>query len=182
VLAGFSLYAIAAGLEIRLAGSVVWISPDGAWTEDEATIAARLAVAADCPGGARPAPARLSCALALLAAPIRARLAVCQGARWLTPLLTPPARAAAMRIQGEIRAAARRRDPAALEGLERALAFVGGGHTAGEAMLLEGLTALGDAEFCRGLRRLPDPSPRWSVVEARLSGLLLFAPMDAHDA
>jgi helicase-like protein/SNF2 domain-containing protein len=179
VLAAFSLHAIGAGRETQLAGSVVWVSPDGAWVEDETTIAARLAAAVDCPDGGTPVPARLSAALALLAAPIRARLAVCQGARWLTPLLAPPARAAAMRIQGEIRAAARRRDQAALEVLERALAFVGGGHTAGEAMLLERLAALGDAEFSRGLRRLPDPSPRWSVIEARLGGILLFGRPDA---
>jgi superfamily II DNA or RNA helicase len=176
VLAAFSLHGLGAGGEIRLAGSVVWVSPDGTWTEDEATIAARLATAVDCSSVGHPAPARLSSALALLAAPIRARLAVCQGARWLTPLLAPPARAAVIRIQGEIRAAARRRDPAALEVLERALAFVGGGHTAGETMLLERLAAMGDPEFCRGLRRLPEPSPRWSVIEARLGGVLLFGP------
>ncbi len=181
VLAAVSLYALAASHEIRLAGTVVWVSPDGTWTEDEATITARLAAAVDSPGGGRPAPVRLSNALALLATPIRARLAACQGARWLTPLLAPSARAAATRIQGEIRTAARRRDPAALEVLERALAFVGGGHTAGEAMLLERLASLGDAEFTRGLGRLPDPSRRWSVIEARLGGLLLFGPTDAPE-
>jgi hypothetical protein len=174
VLAAFSLHAIGGGREIRLAGSVVWISADGTWTEDETTIAARLASALDSRATGRPAAARLSWALTLLAAPIRARLATCQGARWLTSLLAPPARAAALRIQIEIRAAARRRDAAALEVLERALAFVAGGHSAGEAMLLERLAALGDAEFCRGLRGLPDPSPRWSTIEARLGGLLLF--------
>ncbi|HEY9442153.1 MAG TPA: hypothetical protein VIQ25_02830, partial [Gemmatimonadales bacterium] len=94
--------------------------------------------------------------------------------RWVTPLLAPPARATAMRIQAEIRAAARRRDAAAFEVLERALAFVGGGHTAGEAMLLERLAGLGDAEFGRGLRGLPEPSPRWAVIEARLGGVVVF--------
>jgi len=174
VLGAFSLHAISAGREIRLAGSVVWVSPDGSWTEDEATIAARLAAVIDCRESGHPSAARVAGALALLAAPIRARLAACQGTRWVTPLLAPPARATAMRIHAEIRAAARRRDAAAFEVLERALAFVGGGHTAGEAMLLERLAGLGDAEFGRGLRRLPEPSPRWAVIEARLGGLVVF--------
>jgi hypothetical protein len=178
VLGGFSLHAIGGGCEIRLAGSVVWVSPDGTWTEDETTIAARLASALDSRETTRPAAARLSCALALLVQPIRARLAACQSARWLTPLLAPPARVAALRIQAEIRAAARRRDAAALEVLERALAFVGGGHSAGEAMLLERLSALGDAEFRQGLRGLPEPSATWSTIEVRLGGLLLFGPPD----
>ena len=86
-----------------------------------------------------------------------------------------------MRIQAEIRAAARRRDAVAFEVLERALAFVGEGHTAGEAMLLERLAGLGDAEFGRGLRGLPVPSPRWTVIEARLDGLLLFGRIPESD-
>jgi hypothetical protein len=79
-----------------------------------------------------------------------------------------------LRVQAEIRAAARRRDAAALEVLERALAFLGGGHTAGEAMLIGRLVALGPAEFSRALRRLPAPTPTWPAVEARLGGMLLF--------
>jgi hypothetical protein len=174
VLAAFSLHATAAGREFRLAGSVVWISPDGSWTENEATIAARLAAAIECGDSTQPSPARLREALCLLAAPIRARLAVCQGTRWVAPSLAPSARAVAIRIQAEIRAAARRRDLAALEVLERALAFAGGGHTAGETMLLERLAVLSDGEFARALCRVPDPSPRWTVIEPRLGDLLLF--------
>ena len=181
VLGAFSLHAITAGREIRLAGSVVWVSPDGSWTEDEATIAARLASAIDCRDPSRPSAARVDGALALLAAPIRTRLATSQGTRWVTPLLAPPARSAAMRIQAEIRAAARRRDAVTFEVLERALAFVGGGHTAGEAMLLERLAGLRDAEFGRGLRGLPVPSLRWTVIEARLDGLLLFGRIPESD-
>ncbi len=181
VLGAFSLHATTAGREIRLAGSAVWVSPDGSWTEDEATIAARLASALDCRDPSRPSAGRVDEALALLAAPIRTRLAGSQGTRWVTPLLAPPARAAAMRIQAEIRAAARRRDAVAFDVLERALAFVGGGHTAGEAMLLERLAGLGDAEFARGLHGLPVPSPRWTVIEARLDGLLLFGRSPESD-
>ena len=64
VLGAFSLHAITAGREIRLAGSVVWVSPDGSWTEDEATIAARLAAAIDCRDPSRPSAARVDGALA----------------------------------------------------------------------------------------------------------------------
>jgi superfamily II DNA or RNA helicase len=174
LLGAFCLYGRGAGGETRLASAVVWVAPDGAWTEDEATIAARLGQALACRAPGRPSGDRLRQALGLLAAPIRSRLLASRGSRWLAPRLAPPARAAVLRVQHEVRTAARRRDAAGLEELERALAFLGGGHTAGEAMLIERLAELGEAELRRALRRLPGPSPQWPIVEARLGGLLLF--------
>jgi hypothetical protein len=152
----------------------VWIAEDGSWAEDEATMSARLRAALAYAEATRPSPARLRSALGLLAGPIRSRLVMCRGTQWLAPRLAPPARAVAARVQREIRDAARRRDGTALEALERALAFLGGGHTAGEAMLIERLADLEDAELRRLVFRLPAPSPRWSIIEARLGGLLLF--------
>ena len=72
--------------------------------------------------------------------------------------------------------AARRREARTLETLERALAFVAGGHTAGEAMLVERLADAEDAGFLRLAGRLPAPTTRWGPVEVRLVGVLLFVP------
>jgi hypothetical protein len=83
-----------------------------------------------------------------------------------------------LRVQREIRAAARRRDAAALEELERALAFLSGGHTAGEAMLVERLAGIGETELRQALRRLPAPSAQWPSIEARVGGLLLFGRLE----
>jgi hypothetical protein len=182
VLAGYSLHGCGAEQDACLATAVVWVAPDGSWTEDESTIAARLGDALAYGAPSRPEPAQLRLALGLLAGPIRSRLVLCRGSRWLAPRLAPPARAAVLRVQHEIRAAARRRDSEALQALERALAFLGGGHTAGEAMLVERLAGLEAAELWRALRRLPAPSPRWPVIEPRLGGLLLFGEWEEAGA
>jgi superfamily II DNA or RNA helicase len=174
VLGAFSLHVRDEEGEPCLASAVVWIAEDGSWADDEATISARLSAALVYAETTRPSPGRLQSALGLLAGPIRSRLIMCRGSRWLAWRLAPPAHAVVARLQREIRDAARRRDGAALEALERALAFLGGGHTAGEAMLVERLANLDDAEFRRLLLRLPAPSPRWSIIEPRLGGLLLF--------
>jgi hypothetical protein len=175
ILAGFSLHAVQAGGVTRLAYALIWIDAEGHWTEEEETVAARLSAAAGA-AAAAPHAARLGSALALLAGPVRARLATARERRWAGAGATAPARVVAGGLQEAVRAAARRRDTHELERLERALAFVGGGHTAGEAMLLERLAQRSAVEIARGCGKLPAPTPRWGPVEARFEGLLLFVP------
>jgi hypothetical protein len=81
-----------------------------------------------------------------------------------------------LRLHQGIREAARRRDLEALAGLERALAFVGRGHTAGESAELERLAGMLDGEFSRKVFHLPAPGRRCDAIEARLGGVLLFVP------
>jgi superfamily II DNA or RNA helicase len=175
VLAGFELYARGNTERIRLASSLVWIEPGGEWTEEEATIAARLADAAAA-SSAEPDPAGLREALSLVAAPIRSRLALARGSRWAAPAADPVAQRVSHRLHQRIREAARRRDLDALAGLERALAFAGRGHTAGEALELERLAEKPDREFTRSVLRLPATPGRWDAIEACLGGVLLFVP------
>ena len=174
VLGGFALYGIRGDGETRLASVLVWVEPGGAPSEDESVLAARLAAASECRDPTAPDPVRLKEAVRLLSEPIRARLALVRGSRWSSPRPAPAAHGAALRTQAEIRQAARRRDVAGLETLERALGFLAGGHTAGEAMAIEGLAGLSDGEFRRALARLPAPSPPWPLIEARLGGLVIF--------
>jgi hypothetical protein len=174
VLAGFGIHAPSNGAEVRLAYTLVWIEPDGCWTEDEETVAARLSAAMDSPAG-EPDAGRLRAALELLAEPVRARLAGARERRWAAAEGGAPARVVAGKLQDAIRAAARRRDLIELDRLERALGFVAGGHTAGERMLLEELAERRAAAIARASLGLPSPAPRWGPVEARLEGLLLFA-------
>jgi hypothetical protein len=64
-----------------------------------------------------------------------------------------------------------------MAGLERALAFVGRGHTAGEALELERLAGLPEDRLHRELRRWPTAAAgRWDLVEPRLVGVILFTP------
>ncbi len=176
VLAGFELYGISAGVERRLASTLVWIEPGGEWTDEEQVVAARLAEATTATSELIPDTECVSEAITLTAAPIRARLGLARGSRWVAPAADPTTHRVALRLQQGIRVAARGRDLDALAGWERALAFVGRGHTAGEALELERLADLPEAEFSRGIRRLPPPGRRWEAIDARLGGLLLFRP------
>jgi hypothetical protein len=59
--------------------------------------------------------------------------------------------------------------------LERALALVTRGHTAGEAALIEGLAESSDAELDTALSKLPRRPARCDSIDVRLTGLILFA-------
>ncbi|MGH7525207.1 MAG: C-terminal helicase domain-containing protein, partial [Gemmatimonadales bacterium] len=175
VLAGVSLHAPTARQEVRLASALIWIAAGGQWTEEEDVVAARLAQAARHATPAQPDAGRLRQALELLADPVRARLALARGRRWTSPETAPSAHRVAARLQLAVRDAARRRDGERLIRLERALGFVGGGHTAGETALLDRLAELSDAELLRAMAALPAPSHRWDAIEARLTGIVIFA-------
>ena len=163
VLAGFELYDVGSRVERRLSSVLLWIEPGGTWSEEERVVAARLAEAA----AARPAapdPARLRDALSLIAGAVHSRLALARGSRWTAPAADPSSHRVALRLHQGIREAARRRDLEALSGLERALAFVGRGHTAGESAELERLAGMPDGQFSRAVLHLPARAPgrtRW---------------------
>jgi superfamily II DNA or RNA helicase len=176
VLALFELYRLRASGAERLSATLVWVDRDGAWTEEESIVAARLAVAAASPPLGAGEPERLKAALELLAAPIRSRLAAARGSRWAPPAADPIAHQLSLRLHRAVRDAARRRDLDALAGLERALGFVGRGHTAGESLELERLARLPDRRLEREASRLPAAPGRWSAIEPRLGGVLLFVP------
>jgi len=78
------------------------------------------------------------------------------------------------RLSKLIGEAARLRDDRRLSELERAVWFVGGGHTSGEDMMLERLSAVGDDELTSILSQTV-PQPDWGGVEVRLTGFIVFA-------
>lgn len=160
----------------RLSATLVWVDAGGAWTDAESVVAARLAAAMAAPPVGTADPVRLRAALPLLAPVIRARLAVVRGSRWCPPPPEAPTREVSLRLQRSLREAARRRDLTTLATLERALAFLGRGHTAGEALELERLAGLADEALGREAARLAAGAGRWSAIEPRLAGVLLFAP------
>jgi hypothetical protein len=175
VLALFELYGRRDDVARRLSSTLVWVDPAGGWTEEESVVAARLETVV----GAAPAaadPDRLNAALGLLAAPIRSRLVLARGSRWSAPAADRAAHQVTLRLHRAVRQAARRRDLEALAGLERALAFVGRGHTAGETLELERLAGLPDGCFEREAARQAAGVGGWSTIEPRLAGVVLFVP------
>jgi superfamily II DNA or RNA helicase len=172
VLAGFELLALRHGERERLGSVVGWLAPDGTWSEDESVVGDRLRAAAACDHRAPPTPDVLRQALDRLVGPVRARLALAAARRWTAAEPDAAARRLALRLGELVRAAARRRDGGELTRLERALAFVAGGHTAGETMLVR---RLADAPaLAASLAGIPATSTRWDAIDVRLTGLVIF--------
>ena len=119
-------------------------------------------------------PVRVATALDRLVSPIRARLSSASARRWSTAEPDPAARRLAVRIGRNVREAARRRDGVLLDRLERALAFVAGGHTAGEALLVRDMSEAEPRALANALARFPSPTARWGAIEVRVTGLVLF--------
>lgn len=174
ILAGFTLHTHAGGRAGRLAAVAGWMDSNGVWSEDPEIVARLLSAAAKSHEVVAAEAGRLRDALRMLADPIRRHLSLAGGRRWVTAEPEPAARCLTRQLQEAIRRAARRRDITALQRLEQALAFVGGGHTAGEAALLRQLAESSVGGVERWVALLPAPSPRPEVIEVRLSGLLLF--------
>jgi hypothetical protein len=174
VLAGFELLALRRGERERIGSVVGWLGPDGTWTEEESVVSARLRAAAVCDNRSTPAPAVIRQALDRLVGPVRARLALAAARRWTAAEPDTAARRLALRLGELVRAAARRRDGGELARLERALAFVAGGHTAGEAMLVRRLADADSRLLAAGLAGIPATSARWDAIDVRLTGLVIF--------
>jgi hypothetical protein len=180
LLAGFTL--APAGRPDCLSPMVLWIEPNGKWTEAPETVAACLAVAAAQTHTLAVDRDRIRDWLSLLAIPIRERLALARSQRWVTWDPTPAARRLAARLQHLIRDAARRHQAGRLTELERALAFVAGGHTAGEEMLIEELATVSGAKLALAVGKLPKVSARWDSIEVRLNGLVVFGPAEVESS
>jgi hypothetical protein len=174
LLTGFALYR-ASDPARCLSATVGWLDANGGWTETPDVVAARLAAAA-----AQSRPEQVDVVdlrkyLELLAPVIRNRLGRTRAHRWLSPDPSSAARKMAKRLGGLIHEAARLRQEDRLLQLERALAFVAGGHTAGEEMLIERLAEATDREVLGTLGRVR-PQTDWDGIEVRLTGLIVFSP------
>lgn len=174
LLAGFALHRPGESGS-SLSATVGWLDESGVWTEAPDLVAERLNVAAAHARHEIVNTEQLRKYLESLAPVIRARLALGQAHRWFSPDPAPAARGLAQRLGGMIQQAARLRQDTQLRRLERALAFVAGGHTAGEEMLIRRLAAGPDQEIVQELSRVR-PQDAWEGIEARLTGLIVFSP------
>jgi superfamily II DNA or RNA helicase len=177
LLAGFTLRATQ-HLD-RLSSMVLWMDLNGRWSEAPETVAAWLAMAAAQKETMAVDRDRIRDWLSRLANPIRERLALTRSRSWVSPDPAPAARRLTARLQHLIRDAARRHQPARLAELERALAFVAGGHTAGEAMLVEQLAKASSTEVAAAVGKLPKVQANRVGVEVRLNGLVVFGPPES---
>jgi len=155
------------------------MEPGGDWTEAPDIIAARLETSAAVTEILPVSRALLNEWLALLARPIRERLVFTRGRRWIATEPTPGARQALTRLQCLVREAARKHDAKGLAELEQTIAFVAGGHSAGEAALVKRLALAEDSELRSLARHLPGRSIAGNDVEVQLTGMVVWGPAKA---
>ena len=106
------------------------------------------------------------------------RACLASGRAWVAPEPSVAGRLAARWLRQEASRAARARDHRKLASVDRALAFLRRGHTAGERRLLERLAA-GEAESLATIvRDLPPPAAEPGPVRARIVSLLLVLGPD----
>ena len=172
ILAGFSLYAYDGQKRRgRLATHVGHIGSGGMWNDDPSVVEHWLEKAVTAERIADE-PMEDDC-LSTVAAIIRGQLDSVQQARWChhhTPLQTRLIRRLNLLAAKSVRA----RNSRQLRELERALAFVGGGHTAGERMWLEQLAAQSDHSLLIALSRCSPPEPGMPVMYVELLGIVIF--------
>lgn len=175
LLAGFALYSSSDPTRC-LGAAVGWIDPEGGWTDTADFIAARLTHAAEQRQTFQTGNERLRDGLALLTPIIRDRFALIRGRRWVSSDPAPSARRVTARLNDLIQDAARRRQADRLLRLDQSLAFVAGGHTAGEAMLIERLAEAPATELEAALMRLRTTRIEWDGLEVRVTGLIFLVP------
>jgi superfamily II DNA or RNA helicase len=170
VLVGISLYQ--RSTPNCLSAIAGWLEPNGTWTEDADVITARLRQAANSHMN-NVSSNESQMYLELLTPLLRRRLDLARGGRWISPHPTGAIRAVTLRLSELISKAARLRDDHRLSQLEHAVWFAGGGHTAGEQMMLERLSGVSDDELTSMLSHTM-PQPDWDGVEVRLTGFIVF--------
>ncbi|HET8622810.1 MAG TPA: DEAD/DEAH box helicase [Gemmatimonadales bacterium] len=156
-----------------ISAEVLWWDAQAGWVNAPPVLARRLEIAE----GAPPVPVEGSAcreALVRLGRLVRERIRTIRRAVWEASAPSPAARALLGRLDALARAAARDRQADRLIQIQRAIGFVAGGHTAGEARELVRLLTSPDAELLRSLIRLPAAIPIPAVLEARVTGVILF--------
>jgi superfamily II DNA or RNA helicase len=174
LLAGFTLHTTLGTQSVCLGAYVGVMDQDGVWSDDREAVMRTMAAAARVIESSPVSEESRRRAIRRLSSPIRRQVVVAASRRWTWPEPEAAARVAAQRLRQAIHRAARARDFRALAQLERALDFVCGGHTAGEAELVRRLVELGPDELTRVVARLPTATPRPEAIEPRLSGVVIF--------
>jgi hypothetical protein len=173
ILAGFELIGSGA-LYTRRATSVGWLGPTGDWTEQPESVEPRIIEACESRLARAATAQEIEQAVIGLTPILNQRLRACQGSRWMVTAHAPHAAQLLPRLQGLVAKAVRKRDRQRIADLERAIEFVGGGHSAGESDLLATLVAATDASLIRLLGRLPAGTPGWASVTPRVTGIVVF--------
>jgi hypothetical protein len=163
-----------AGPGVHQGGFVLWRDACGNWTDEPRVIERRIADAALLTDTDAAGPETPILPPADLADLVRARLRLALRPGFFG---TPPSEAG-RRLTARLRRLAvrrlRERDVSLVLNIQAALRFAAGGHTAGEAMLVEHLLTMDDAGLLSRIRELPPPTPQPTLLVPRLVGIIRF--------
>jgi hypothetical protein len=157
-----------------IACTVLWRDHALEWVDTPEIVEPRLLEAAHAPPAVPPSGTEVSQVLSSLAPVVRGLLRAASERRTVGSVPSPRDLRLGRRLRSLATKAARRRDAALLDTLERALRFCTGGQTAGEAMLIDALTTLDDEALLAALPDLPAAAPQPSPLHPRLTGLIVF--------
>lgn len=144
------------------------------WSDDGATIAALLERARSAASMSAPDPRRLRSALRGFPGVVRSALRVAQGTLVPGADRSPAVRRLMRELMLLARGAARRRDTESIRLLEQGTVFLGRGHTAGEALLIDRWARLPADDLLDAIGRVPRSSRPAPVLRVELIGVLVI--------
>jgi hypothetical protein len=144
------------------------------WRRDETRALALLQLVRETNHSQEQPPGQLGVLLESLAEPIRTALREAMGRQWDTSVSTAAVARLLRRLRHWARIAARARDAALLEGIDRAVRGLGRGQTAGEEIRLAQLAARNDATLQDHLTMAPAGCGALAIPTVRLVGLIAF--------
>ena len=159
---------------LNLLSTIVWIGPDGSWTEDPGLITDRIERAILHETTMALEPSDITGAVRRVGTVSRVLVDRLQRGRWTRASPQAGLRPLAEMLRTTAVDAARRRDTETLQRLDQALEFLAGGHTAGERSLISSLaqsrTPVPEA------MRFPEADPPRRPLGLDLMGMIVFRP------
>jgi hypothetical protein len=162
------------GVTTPMPASLLFIGEDGSVIDAPAPLTRLLAEVAT-HASRVPSEAERRQALAALMPVVRGRLHLAASALWRAPRRTPEQRLLERRLRGLARRAVQRRDRAAMTRIDALHAWLAGGLTAGEAILIGRAVSLGNEPQLGLLDRLATRRRRRETAVPRLTGVVRVA-------
>ena len=156
----------------RTIGDLVWLDENGE-SRDPGRIAEALGIALTREGAVMPTASELSAAKLRLADCVRGVLRRSVTSAWTHPDLQPDARKLANMLGELARHAARQRDGHLISLVDHGLRFTARGHTAGEELVINELSAVPQSKLAARLAGVP-ASPARGNIEAVPVGAIIF--------
>ncbi len=173
-LAGFDIHSVGEdGISKPLASVLGCILENGAWTENPDTVEQWLELAAESSLSDGKGAHDMDGVLLQLAEVVRRRLESARQQQWLRGTLGVSTARLIGSLNQMATRAARARDMLELSRIERAMAFLARGHTAGEEQILGTLAGVSERELLDGMEHFPICEAA-AMLSPRLTGLILF--------